>query len=223
MIRALIFDFDGVILETEMPDYKAWQSVFSGYGIDLPLTLWGGIIGQQMAHAGFDPCDYIEKHSGKSVDRIEVGKQHNAAYMSDVLNQPILPGILDTIEEARSSGLRLAVASSSDRKWVHGHLERLNLIDQFSDIKTADDVKRTKPDPELYLKSLDALALDSREAIVFEDSPNGLRAANSAGIFAVAIPTELTIQLDLSLADMQVDSLASVTLSEIISRAEQRN
>jgi HAD superfamily hydrolase (TIGR01509 family) len=223
VIRALIFDFDGVILETEMPDYKAWQTVFKQYGVELPLSLWGEIIGQQMAHAGFDPFHYIEIHSGRSVDRIEVGRQHEVAYMADVLKQPIMPGVKDTLEAANSLGLKVAVASSSDRKWVHGHLERLKLIDHFSDIKTSDDVKHTKPDPELYLKSLDALGLESQEAIVFEDSPNGLRAARAAGIFAVAIPNELTIQFDLSLADLQVSSLAKVKLTDLISYVERRN
>jgi beta-phosphoglucomutase-like phosphatase (HAD superfamily) len=101
---------------------------------------------------------------------------------------------------------------------VHGHLTRLNLIERFAVIKTADDVERTKPDPALFLAALDDLGVQANEAIVFEDSPNGVLAAKRAGIYVVAIPNPLTAQLNMVSADMQLKSLADLPLRELLSQ-----
>jgi HAD superfamily hydrolase (TIGR01509 family) len=133
----------------------------------------------------------------------------------------VLPGVIDYLDSAEDLGLSLAIASSSPENWVRGHLARLGLYDRFDAIKTADDVKRTKPDPELYFAALNALGVQASEAIVFEDSPNGIRAAKAAGIFAVAVPNKLTAQLKLQEADMRMDSLADLPLKALLERIEQ--
>ena len=117
-------------------------------------------------------------------------------------------------------GLKLGIASSSDREWVMVHLTRLGLAPYFDVVHTADDVERTKPDPALYILALSSLGLKPEEAIVFEDSPNGVTAAKSAGIFVVAIPNPLTSQLSLDHADLKLDTLADLSVNEIISRVD---
>jgi beta-phosphoglucomutase-like phosphatase (HAD superfamily) len=113
-------------------------------------------------------------------------------------------------------GLKLAIASSSTRAWVAGHLERFGLLDAFECIKTSDDVRLSKPDPELYLAALACLGLAPRQAVAFEDSPNGLLAAKRAGLVCVVVPTALTSQLSLDLADLQVESLADMPLKDLL-------
>lgn len=217
-IQGLIFDFDGLILETEGPIFQAVQEVYQSFGQDLSLSTWGDVIG--LSPAEHDPIADLEALVGKRLDR-----ERLEAHLSDrehelILAQEVLPGVEDTIMEAKKKGLKLAIASSSSHKWVQGHLERLNLLPHFDVICCSDDVERAKPDPALYQLALEKLDLDPSQAIVFEDSPNGVLAANRAGLFSVVIPTALTKQLSLDHADMQLDSLAGVSLNEILERIQ---
>lgn len=219
MIRALILDFDGLILETEIPDYDAWREVYESYGAALPLSAWEDVIGQQMADSGFDPIANLEQQIGRPLDKQLVGRQHEQRYMPRVLAEPIMPGVERLISDARQRQLRLAIASSSHADWVNGHLNRLALAAHFDVIKTADDVKRTKPDPALYLEALKSLDISPHEAVVFEDSPNGVKAAKRAGIFVVAVPTPITERFDLTDADMIIPTLADLSLDDLTQRA----
>lgn len=216
-IKALIFDFDGLIVDTEMPDYESWQTVYRNYGHDLPVSLWGQIVGGTGA-SDFDPHNYLEELSGQTLDREEVWVNRRKSYLDTVAEQPILPGVVDYLEGAKARGLKLAVASSSPENWVRGHLTRLSLIGYFDVIRTADDVARTKPDPELYVAALQALDVAAGEAIVLEDSANGVRAAKAAGIFTVAVPNRLTAQLKIEGADLHLDSLAELPLDALLTQ-----
>jgi HAD superfamily hydrolase (TIGR01509 family) len=221
MIRGLIFDFDGLILETEGPIYQSWVELFQEYGAELPFEVWATIIGtSDLEH--FDPISKLEEQTGRKLDRDNIAPRRSAREIELVYAQPILPGVVDKLESAQKTGLKLGIASSSDRKWVEGHLTRLGLIDYFEVIHTSDDVTYTKPDPELYLLALKSLGLKPAEAIVFEDSPNGVTAAQKAEIFTVVVPNPLTRQLPLDHADLRLESLAAMPLDEIIQLANQR-
>lgn len=217
-MKALIFDFDGLILDTEMPDYESWQEVYHQHGVDLPLEKWGSIVGGN-AESDFDPYDYLEELVGKPVDRDAIWIQRRKKYLDNLESQPILPGVVDLLNEAKQRGLKLGVASSSPEAWVHGHLTRLGLIDKFDCICTADDVENTKPDPTLFLQTAEGLGVSPDQAIVFEDSPNGVLAANRAGIFVVAVPNAVTIQLSLEHANLIVSSLDILSLQELLDQA----
>lgn len=220
VMKALIFDFDGLILETEMPDYQSWQEVYRQHGVELPLEKWASIVGGN-AESEFDPNVYLEELTGKPVDRDAIWIQRRKKYMEILEAQPILPGVLELIEQARQQGFKLGVASSSPESWVHGHLTRLGLMETFDCICTADDVENIKPDPSLFLQAARNLGVDPQEAIVFEDSPNGVLAANRAGMFVVAVPNPLTKQLALDHADLILDSLAEVTLQDLIEKSSK--
>jgi HAD superfamily hydrolase (TIGR01509 family) len=134
------------------------------------------------------------------------------------LSQPVLPGVLDYLQEARRLGLKLAIASSSRHAWVEGHGGRLGILDYFDKIICRDDVAegRTKPNPDLFLLALERLGVQANEAIVFEDSPNGVKAAQAAGIFVVAVPNAITSLLTIDNADLTLASLADLSLSELL-------
>jgi HAD superfamily hydrolase (TIGR01509 family) len=222
MIRGIIFDFDGLILDTEMPVYTSWVELYQEYGAHLQFSQWAKIIGtSDIEH--YDPFDILETETGKDLDREVLAPKRYEREMVLCLQQPIMPGVEDMCESARDKGLKLGVASSSDRKWVVSHLTRLGLIDYFEVIHTSDDVEMTKPDPALFRITLESLELQPQEAIVFEDSPNGISAAKSAGIFTVAVPNQLTRGLPLDHADLRFDSLADTTLEEILSLIENVN
>jgi beta-phosphoglucomutase-like phosphatase (HAD superfamily) len=134
----------------------------------------------------------------------------------------VLPGVVERMDEARDLGLALAVASSSSRGWVEGHLERLGLRERFRAIRCAGDVPRVKPDPALYHAVLEATGVKASDAIAFEDSPNGVLAAKRAGLTCVAVPNALTARLDLGAADLQVSSLADLPLTGLLGRLRSR-
>lgn len=217
-MKALIFDFDGLILDTEMPDYESWQEVYHQHGVELPLEKWASIVGGT-AESDFDPNEYLEELISKPVDRDAIWIQRRKKYLDNLETQPILPGVVDLLNEAKQQGLKIGVASSSPEAWVHGHLTRLGLIEKFDCICTADDVEKTKPDPTLFLQVAEDLGVSPEDAIVFEDSPNGVLGANRAGMFVVAVPNPLTKQLEIDHADLILDSLADLSLQELLESA----
>jgi HAD superfamily hydrolase (TIGR01509 family) len=141
--------------------------------------------------------------------------------MELVLAEPLRPGVLDMAKAARAAGMKVGVASSSSRDWVRGHLERLGIIDLFDCVQGRDDVEHVKPEPDLYLASLDCLGVAAAEAVAIEDSPNGVTAAKRAGLGCVAVPNRITSGLDLSQADLRLTSLADVTLPQLLEKLGQ--
>lgn len=220
MIRGLIFDFDGLILETEGPVHQSWVELYQEFGAELPMDLWSTIIGTSNTEH-VDLFSLLEEKISRKLDRSILTSHRAAREMEICLAQPILPGVVEMIASAQSLGLSLGIASSSNRDWVVGHLLRLGLIDHFQVIHTSEDVERTKPDPALYQMALASLKLTPQEAIVFEDSPNGVTAAKAAGVFTVVVPNALTRKLGLNHADLRLDTLAELSLDSIIKLAEE--
>lgn len=219
MIRGLIFDFDGLILDTELPDYESWKEIYEAHGGALPFSAWSECIGA--TKFSFDPFDSLASQVATPLDREAIREQRRRRYTEMIEAQAVLPGVEAAIADAQRLGLKIGLASSSRRDWVAGHLTRLGLHVHFDTIRTADDVTHTKPHPELYLTALDALGLQPKEAIAIEDSPVGIRAANNAGIFCVAIPNALTSQLPLDHADLRLASLAELPLEKLLARVEE--
>lgn len=218
-IDALIFDFDGLILDTETPDYTAWQEIYGEYGRSLSIHDWGKIIGGS-GGAYFDAAQALAEETGLELDLEALNERRRKRSDALLEAESILPGVEALLEAARERGMRMAVASSSEHAWVEPHLKRLGLRDHFQAVICRDDVRRTKPDPELFLRALTALGARAEEALVFEDSPNGVRAARAAGIRVVAVPNTLTRQLVMPPADLVLDSLAALPLAELLRRLD---
>ncbi|WP_376795675.1 HAD family hydrolase [Thermogemmatispora sp.] len=228
MITALIFDFDGLILETELPEFLAWQELYERYGQRFELEAWLPYIGIGPTSNPFDPLRELERRLGRSfpLDERESLRQMRRERCRQLLEgQEVAAGVLDYLEAAARLGLRLGVASSSSRRWVVGHLERLGLRSRFECICCGDDVHVTKPDPAVYLAVLRCLGVRAEEAIALEDSPNGVRAARRAGIFCVAIPSVLTRHAAFSedaTPDLQLETLSALPLEDLLRRVEER-
>jgi putative hydrolase of the HAD superfamily len=219
MITALIFDFDGLIVDSETPDFDAWREIYAEFGHDLKVETWGQNVGG-MAASTFRPYPYLESLTGRNLSSLNLSARASERSMARLLSLPPLPGVLEMLTAAKQAGLRLAVASSSPHHWVDGHLARLGLDHFFETVRCSDDVARTKPEPDLYLSALDALKVSADQAIAFEDSPNGVRAARSAGIFVVAIPNPVTAQLTMVGENMRVSSMAELTLAQLLAIAK---
>jgi HAD superfamily hydrolase (TIGR01509 family) len=219
LIRALIFDFDGLILETEEPIYRSWMEVYEAHGVALPFELWVKTVGS--SNQAFHPQLYLEQRLGVALPQ-DVLDRRIARRVELVIAEPLRAGVADLAGAARASGIKVGVASSSSRDWVRGHLERLGIFDLFDCLRCRDDVEHVKPDPDLYLASLDCLGVVAAEAVAIEDSPNGITAAKNAGLRCVVVPNSITAGLDLSQADLRLSSLADVTLPELLNRLQHQ-
>ncbi len=218
-IEALILDFDGLILDTEKPAYEVWKEIYQEHGVDLPLSQWAICVGRGMV---FDPHEHLEKLLGRPLDRESVRRRRQKEVRRRVDAEGLLPGVEGVFNQAEELGLKIGIASSSPRAWVEGHLRDRALLPRIDVLKTSEDVAHTKPDPELFLAALSGLGVSASQAIAFEDSPNGVHAANWAGVFCIVVPNSITSQLsfDGARVDLQLQSLEDANLKEIIHKIE---
>ena len=218
MIDTLVFDFDGVIIDTEVPTFTAWQEVFESYGQSVDRGLWSGIIGGGQKF--FDTMAYLEGIVGPLPDREDVRRRKNERADRMIAESPVMPGVLDYIEDARRLGLKLSIASSSPRDWVEGHLAERGLLEHFAAVVTRDDVAMVKPDPALYATAIERVASGPAGAVAIEDSFNGVTSAKRAGLLCVAVPNEMTRDMDFGQADLRLASLAEMRLETLLDRLE---
>lgn len=214
MIEAVIFDFDGLILDTETAHFETWRDLYAEYGHTLTKQAWEGSIGG--TSGSFNAFNNLMHLLGDGADGDAIKERRTERYLRRVHAQPILPGIETRIAEARAIGLKVGVASSSSCNWVHGHLKRLGLWDRIDRVACGDEAPLVKPDPAVYHLALERLGVGSENAVAFEDSPKGIEAAKRAGVFCIVVPNAMTRDLDLGLADMVVDSAADVSLESMI-------
>jgi len=217
VIKALVFDFDGLIVDTEVPIFRAWQRIYREHGQELPLDRWLTIIGT--SSGSFDPVRELGERLEEKLDEKALDALERLYYLESTALQQLLPGVADYLRVARELGLKTAIASSSTRAWVMEHLERFGVGSHFDAIVCREDVRKTKPDPELYRTALQRLGVRPDEAIAFEDSSNGIHAAKAAGLFCVVVPNLLTVDLDLTEADLRLLTLEAMPLRDVIKEA----
>jgi putative hydrolase of the HAD superfamily len=215
MIQALIFDFDGLIVDTESTGYLTWKHLFAQHGEDLPAELYAQVVGTDFDNAPYHPQRDLEQRLGRALDWPSLEALRRTHESELRLSLQTLPGVRARLTEARSLGWKTAIASSSPRWWIDSWMKQLGLADQFDHFSTVDDTGKVKPDPSLYLHALENLGVKASEALVFEDSVNGLRAALAAGLRCIVAPGPMTQHMDFSGAWRRVTSLEEVELSKI--------
>jgi HAD superfamily hydrolase (TIGR01509 family) len=216
VIRALLFDFDGTLVDSESVCLRAWEETYRSHGAELSFERWRKGIGTLN---GFDEFAHLEELLGHPVDRDEVDEEHRRRELELLAQEPLRPGVQAYLDAARERNLAVAIVSTSGPDWISRGLERLGCSDGWHCVISADgDPVRAKPAPTVYLEALGELGVEPGEAVAFEDSPNGVAAARAAGIFCVAVPNEVTRRLDLSHADLIVESLEALPLDELLAR-----
>ena len=216
MIRALLFDFDGTLVDSESVCLRAWEETYRGHGVDLSFERWRHGIGTL---DGFDEVGHLEELLGSAVERKAVQEEHRLRELELLAAEPLRPGVQVYLDDARRLGLAVGIVSTSGPGWIERGLARLGCADGWACVISANgDRSRAKPAPTIYLEALAELAVAPGEAIAIEDSPNGVSAARAAGIFCVAFPNAVTERLDLSHADLIVESLEAVPLEQLLER-----
>lgn len=215
-IRAVIFDFDGLIVDTESTGYHTWREIFGQHGHELPVERYAQVIGTDFNTSSYDPRRDLEQLTGRDFDwdAVEVARKTHESELRKHLR--LLPGVADLLKEADALGLRIAIASSSPRVWIDSWMDQLGLHGHFHHISTVDDTGKVKPDPSLFLHAAEKLGVAPEEAIIFEDSLNGLRAAIAAGIRCIVAPGPMTRHLDFTGAWRRVESLAHISITELM-------
>ncbi|MBB6100102.1 HAD superfamily hydrolase (TIGR01509 family) [Deinobacterium chartae] len=190
MLRALIFDFDGTIFDTETPEFENYRALYREHGLVLELSDWQRGIGTWGVFDPWAAFAHLEE-----IERERLRARNHARLMGQLERSDVRPGVRELLEQAQAAGLRLAIATSSDRNWVQRWLEHHDLRAYFETLATQDDVQHVKPDPELYRLALARLGLDASEAVAIEDSLNGSLAAVRAGLRCVVVPNPVTRSL----------------------------
>ncbi|MEK0447065.1 MAG: hypothetical protein RLZZ399_2386 [Verrucomicrobiota bacterium] len=213
-IRAVIFDFDGLVVDTESVGYLTWREIFNAHGHDLTVEHYAQAVGSGF-NAHYDPRRDLEKLTNRVFDWPSTEATRRARERQIHQGMQTLPGVRERLAEARTLGLRTAVASSSPRLWIDTWMERLTLRDCFDHFSTVEDTGKPKPDPSLFVHAAESLGVAPEEVLIFEDSLNGLRAALAAGMRCVVVPGPMTRHLDFSGAWRLVNSLSETSLTAL--------
>ena len=214
MIRALIFDFDGLILDTETTLIDSYEAVHAAHGVVFNRAAFIGAVGH--AEYSFDPWHGFSPHADRAALEAErVGERDRLQ-----LRLPILPGVTALLDAARAKGLRIGLASNSEHAWVEPHLRRLGLFERFEFLACREDAKSPKPEPDLYKLVLNRFGIRGHEAIAFEDSKTGALAAKRANCWVVVVPNASTAHHDVSHADLRLSSLSEAQLPVLMEKFE---
>jgi HAD superfamily hydrolase (TIGR01509 family) len=220
-LKALIFDLDGTIIDTETPDYDSWREIYHQHGLELSIDLWKQRVGK-VVFAGapgiFDPEDHFRKLAGFALDETTL-RRHYERYMELCRAQPVLPGVMPILQGAAERGIKLGVASNSDRGWVEEWLRHFHLRTFFECVRTRDDVLFAKPFPDIYLSAARGLGVQPNVCIAIEDSPTGMEAAIAAGVRCIAVPNYMTAHHERPAGvSLTLRSLAETTLDDLLAR-----
>lgn len=213
-LDALVFDFDGLILDTEIPIFRAWQQVYADHGVPpIDLDEWASVLGLHHGHPDAPrPLERLARLVGGELDLVAIEARRREIRDDLIGVSDLRPGVIQLLDEAQRLGVPTAIASSSSSEWILSHLEPRGLLDRFDALSCAGDGVPGKPDPATYLQACHLLGADPVASIAFEDSPNGVLAAKAAGLYCVAVPNGVSARLDFPAADRVVGSLLEVDL-----------
>ncbi len=214
MIKGIVFDFDGTILDTEASSYQAWLDIYREYRVVLPFDLWSSTVGT--SDSFFDPLVYLESRIGQKLDADFIHQKHTQLETEILRDAKPLPGVMSLLKDSQEMGIILGIASSSSFEWVDGNLKIHGLRDYFKTVVTREQVTQTKPYPFLFEKAVKEMGMYPYQVIAIEDSPLGVTAAKAAGIFTIAVPNSVTCHLKMDHADMQINSLADISLASLL-------
>ena len=208
---AILFDFDGVLVDTEWAIYQSWRRLFESHGHPLPLDIYTRCIGSDFAT--WSAKTHLEELTGLAFDWHDLDARRQQEILEELIGAPPMHGALVLLEKLAAAGLPCAVVSSSSHHWVDGWLEKLGLAGYFQTVVCRGDAPRIKPAPDLFLEAARRLGIPPADCLVIEDSANGLIAAQAAGMRVWVVPNRVTRGLDFAAADRVFPSLAHCAAS----------
>jgi len=219
MIKAVIFDFDGLIVDTESVWYQAYRDVLEEYGIGLSIERFSQVVGTTNGVL----YDYLHSISGgQRMDPDVIERAADERFEALMATPALREGVSYYLEAAKQEGLKIGLASSSSQGWVEGYLKRFGIYDYFETIQTKNHVKYVKPHPELYHRAVEALGINPDEALAFEDSLNGLKAARGAGLKCVIVPNSVTAHLPFEDYTHRLSSMSELEFNQLLEQVDKK-
>ena len=219
MISALLFDFDGVIVDTEVPTFQSWRETYAEYGVDLALGDWLPAVGSGSSVSGaFDAVAHLERLSGTTVDREAVIARRTKRKAELYARAPLLPVVRERVGEARQRGMKTAIVTRNRDDRVRAQCEAVGLAHDWHAVVCANE-EPTRDKAVLYRHAVAVLGVDARQALAFEDSPSGVHSAKQAGVLCAAVPNEVTRGAAFDEADLVLSSLADYSLEQVLRMA----
>lgn len=206
-LRAILFDHDGTLVDSEPEHFRMWKQVLARYGIALTEQ-------QYIAHYAGVPnrtsaIDVVNRF-GLDVDPAIISEAKSAVAREHLATgaYPLMSGALDAITEFRRAGLTLGVVTGASAHAVEATLRVHGLQQHFETVVSGDEVRANKPAPDCYLLALERLGLSAADCIAIEDTQHGLQAARGAGIRCLVLPTALSREHDFAGAEVVLDGLS---------------
>ncbi len=220
MLKAAIFDMDGVIVNTEPLHHKAYHQMFKDVNIEVSKELYASFTGQST----FEICEKLcEKFNLRLCTDTLVGikRDHFKILFETDASLTLIDGVLDLITDYHRNGLKLVLGSSASMENINNIFERFDLDQYFIAKFSGADLKASKPHPEIFQKSAKATGFSTDECLVIEDSTNGILAAKSASIFCVGYNSLHSMDQDYSKADLVVDDFQNIAYEKIIKKFDK--
>ncbi|MFY7818755.1 MAG: HAD family hydrolase [Akkermansiaceae bacterium] len=207
-LRAVLFDFDGILVDTEWAIYQAWCRCFEEQGRELPLSIYTRCIGSDFAT--WSPKTYLEELTGKTFDWDRLDRDRQKEIIHELSDEGVMDGVQEIIEVLRARDIPLGVVSSSSHHWVDGWLDQLEIRQYFTHVVCRGDAPRIKPAPDLWLEAARRFDLSPASCLAIEDSHNGLISAQEAGMSVWVVPNRVTSVLDFSSAQERFTCLIEI-------------
>lgn len=221
-LEAVVFDFDGLMVDSEWVIFESAQAAFAIHGHELTVEAWSVVVG---LGDDSDEGAWAALLRAAGVERFELADYTAAYEAQDRSNRdglPALPGVEVLLDSLTAAGVPVGIASSSSRAWLERHLGRLGLAGHFGAVIGADMVGGIgKPAPDVYLRACADLGAAPHRSVALEDSAHGVAAAKAAGMHAVAVPSQITRYHDFAHADLMVGSVAELTVAALASLVER--
>ncbi len=214
MLKAVLFDMDGVIVDTEPLHRKAYHQMFDDVNIDVSLDLYASFTGQSTINI----CKRLVDHFNLSEtpEYLVSLKRKHYKYFFDNGELDLIDGVLDRIKDYHTNNVTLVVASSASMHGINQIFDRFDLNQYFSAKFSGADLKQSKPHPEIFIKAAESTGFNKSECIVIEDSTNGIKAAKAANIFCIGFKSEHSSGQDYHLADMTISNFKEISFENMI-------
>ena len=214
MLKAVLFDMDGVIVDTEPLHKKAYFLMFEAFKIKVPLDLYESFTGQSTITICRKLCNIYKLNNTPEA----LVQSKRRSFLKLFENDPslqLIDGVLDLIENYHNSGLTLILASSASMFTINSVFARFDLNKYFKAKISGADLKASKPHPEIFEKAAKLAGFSKKQCIVIEDSTNGIKAAKSAGIFCVGFNSFHSKNQDYTLSDLEINDFSYIFYEKI--------
>jgi putative hydrolase of the HAD superfamily len=223
--KALLFDFDGLIIDSETIIAGVLIETLASDGIDVAIDDIGHLFGSTGEDNDREWREFLSEHLGENYDGAELEQRLRPLIRTALSDVDALPGVHTLIDAARAEGWRIGLGTGTERSGVLPRLERIGLLDAFDEIVTSEDVERGKPAPDIWLELARRLHVSPEDCIVLEDSPHGSNAAIAAGMAVIVCPCDVTRGCTFADGVTMVKTLEDVGIADLelhITRANAR-